>query len=66
MIQRGQKLAQDNIIGALFRPGIQLDRPPLAVRLLARFPLLQRIPARFLGLGVRRECGEDSDFRKGT
>jgi 2-polyprenyl-6-methoxyphenol hydroxylase-like FAD-dependent oxidoreductase len=28
---------------------------PLAIRLLARFPLLRRIPARLLGLGVRPE-----------
>ena len=28
---------------------------PLAVRLMARFPLLRRIPARLLGLGVRPE-----------
>jgi 2-polyprenyl-6-methoxyphenol hydroxylase-like FAD-dependent oxidoreductase len=29
--------------------------PPLAVRLLARFPLLRRIPARLIGIGVRPE-----------
>jgi 2-polyprenyl-6-methoxyphenol hydroxylase-like FAD-dependent oxidoreductase len=28
---------------------------PLAIRLLARFPILRRIPARLLGLGVRPE-----------
>jgi hypothetical protein len=28
---------------------------PLPIRLLARFPLLRRIPARLLGLGVRPE-----------
>ena len=29
--------------------------PPLLLRLLARFPLLRRIPARVIGLGVRPE-----------
>ena len=55
VIQRFQKLAQDNIIGALLKPDAKLDRPPFALRLLNRFPWLQRIPARMLGLGVRRE-----------
>ncbi len=30
-------------------------RPPAAIRLLQRFPVLQRIPARVIGLGVRPE-----------
>ncbi len=30
-------------------------KPPLAVRLLARFPLLRRIPARLIGIGIRPE-----------
>ncbi len=55
VIQRFQVTAQNNIIGALLRPGAQLTRPPLPLRLLNRFPLLQRIPARMLGLGVRPE-----------
>ena len=29
--------------------------PPLALRLLARFPLLRRLPARLIGIGVRPE-----------
>ena len=29
--------------------------PPLAGRLLARFPLLRRLPARLIGIGVRPE-----------
>ncbi len=55
VIQQGQKFAQDNVIGALLRPGAVLARPPLPVRLLNRFPLLRRIPGRIIGLGVRRE-----------
>ncbi len=30
-------------------------KPPLAARLLARFPFLRRIPARLIGLGIRPE-----------
>lgn len=55
VIQVGQKLAQDRIIGAVFKPGAQLDRPPWLLRLLNRYPLLRRIPGRIVGLGVRRE-----------
>ena len=29
--------------------------PPLAIRLLARHPWLQRLPARLVGVGVRPE-----------
>ncbi len=55
VIQRGQKLAQDNIIGELLKPRAVLTRPPWLVRMLNRFPLLRRIPGRIIGLGVRRE-----------
>jgi 2-polyprenyl-6-methoxyphenol hydroxylase-like FAD-dependent oxidoreductase len=55
IIQSGQKAAQDRIIGALFKPGVRLDRPAWALRMLNRFPLLRRIPGRIVGLGVRRE-----------
>lgn len=55
VIQSAQKAAQDNIIGRLINSDARLERPPLALRLFDRFPLLRRIPARFIGLGVRRE-----------
>ncbi|MGV3770377.1 MAG: FAD-dependent oxidoreductase [Sphingobium phenoxybenzoativorans] len=55
VIQRIQKMAHDNIIGALLKPEARLERPPLALRMLDRYPALQAIPARLLGLGVRRE-----------
>jgi len=35
--------------------------PPLAFRLLQRFAILQRIPARLLGLGFRPEHVERSE-----
>jgi 2-polyprenyl-6-methoxyphenol hydroxylase-like FAD-dependent oxidoreductase len=54
VIQAGQKLAQDNVIGAVLS-GRPITRAPPIVRLLDRFPLLRRIPGRIVGLGVRRE-----------
>lgn len=55
IIQAGQKLAQDNVISALLDSGRRSSKPPLALRLLDRFPLLRRIPGRIIGLGIRRE-----------
>ena len=55
LVQRGQKLAQDRVIGALLNSSAPLTRPPLAIRLLNRFPLLRRIPGRIIGLGIQRE-----------
>ena len=54
-IQAAQRIAQDNIIGRLLRPGEPITKAPLIVRLFDRYPLLRRIPGRFIGLGVRRE-----------
>ena len=55
VIQAAQKTAQDRVIGRLLLPGEPLRTAPLVIRLLDRFPLLRRIPGRFIGLGVRRE-----------
>ncbi|MEO7364739.1 MAG: FAD-dependent oxidoreductase [Sphingomicrobium sp.] len=54
-IQAAQVAAQERIIGRLLQPGPPLTKAPLIVRLFDRFPLLRRIPGRFIGLGVRRE-----------
>jgi 2-polyprenyl-6-methoxyphenol hydroxylase-like FAD-dependent oxidoreductase len=54
VIQSGQKLAQDNVIGTVLS-GREITGAPWPVRLLDRFPLLRRIPGRIIGLGVRRE-----------
>lgn len=55
VVQAGQKLAQNRVIDRLLAPDSRLNRPPLLVRLLDRFPTLRRIPGRIIGLGVRRE-----------
>jgi 2-polyprenyl-6-methoxyphenol hydroxylase-like FAD-dependent oxidoreductase len=55
VIQGFQKLAQDRIIGRLLTSTAPITKAPLLVRLFDRFPLLRRIPGRFLGMGVRRE-----------
>jgi 2-polyprenyl-6-methoxyphenol hydroxylase-like FAD-dependent oxidoreductase len=54
VIQRVQVIAQDRVIGpALSGKGPQ--QLPFALKLLRWFPMLRRIPARLVGLGVRPE-----------
>ncbi len=52
--QRIQLVMQNNVIQNVLAEQGPL-KPPLFVKLLRRFPILRRIPARFLGLGVRPE-----------
>lgn len=53
VVQGLQRAIHRRIIGATL--GGRVETAPLAVRVLDAMPLLQRIPARVLGLGVRRE-----------
>ena len=55
--QRLQLTIQNRVISSVLeqRPGGDEVAPPLPLRLLARYPVLRRIPARLLGLGVRPE-----------
>jgi 2-polyprenyl-6-methoxyphenol hydroxylase-like FAD-dependent oxidoreductase len=55
VIQRGQKTVHDRVLTPLVVRKAVLDKVPLVLRLFDRFPLLRRIPARIIGLGVRRE-----------
>ena len=52
--QRLQVFVQDRIISRVLGRTGPL-RPPLALRLFARFPVLRRIPARLVGIGIRPE-----------
>ncbi|WP_313805318.1 FAD-dependent oxidoreductase [Sphingobium sp.] len=64
VIQRIQKLAHDRIIGALFDPDTRLTAPPWPVKLLDRHAVLRGIPARLIGLGIRREHIRSPDAGK--
>jgi 2-polyprenyl-6-methoxyphenol hydroxylase-like FAD-dependent oxidoreductase len=52
--QRAQVAIQNRVIASVLA-GTQPHTPPLVLRLLGRFPLLRRIPARLVGMGVRPE-----------
>jgi 2-polyprenyl-6-methoxyphenol hydroxylase-like FAD-dependent oxidoreductase len=52
--QAFQIFVQDRAIDPILH-GAEIDRPPLAARLLDEFPLLRRLPARLIGMGVRPE-----------
>jgi 2-polyprenyl-6-methoxyphenol hydroxylase-like FAD-dependent oxidoreductase len=54
MIQRMQLAIQNNVIRKVLGSTKPLT-PPWPVKLLGHWPLLQRIPARIVGLGFRRE-----------
>jgi 2-polyprenyl-6-methoxyphenol hydroxylase-like FAD-dependent oxidoreductase len=50
LTQRMQLFIQNRVIKRVLDNAVPLS-PPLAFRLLARFPLLRRIPARLIGMG---------------
>jgi 2-polyprenyl-6-methoxyphenol hydroxylase-like FAD-dependent oxidoreductase len=54
LTQRLQLLVQNRVISGALEEQSEVT-PPLAFRLVDRFPLLRRIPARLIGLGVRPE-----------
>jgi 2-polyprenyl-6-methoxyphenol hydroxylase-like FAD-dependent oxidoreductase len=54
MTQRLQIIAQNRVIGGVLR-GTTTPKPPLPLRLFAKLPFLQRIPARLIGMGFRPE-----------
>ena len=53
--QRIQSFAQDQIIRWVLERTEPIMRPPWPLLMLERLPILQRIPARFLGMGLRPE-----------
>jgi 2-polyprenyl-6-methoxyphenol hydroxylase-like FAD-dependent oxidoreductase len=54
MTQRVQLAVQNRVISRVLSGSDRLS-PPLAIRMIARFPFLSRIPARMIGLGFRPE-----------
>lgn len=60
-IQRLQQFAQNRLIAPVLAGKSALGPPPLPLRLINRMPLLQRIPARIVGLGFSREKIESPD-----
>jgi 2-polyprenyl-6-methoxyphenol hydroxylase-like FAD-dependent oxidoreductase len=55
VVQRVQKAVHDRILTPLVLRKAVLDKVPFVLRLFDRFPVLRRIPARLVGLGIRRE-----------
>ena len=55
VVQRAQKAVHDRVLTPLVVRKAVLDKVPFVLRLFDRIPLLRRIPARLVGLGVRRE-----------
>ena len=55
MTQSAQLFAHKNFIRPALSHKEEVRKLPLALRLLKQFPILRRIPARLIGLGVRPE-----------
>ena len=55
VIQAVQKAVHDRVLTPLVVRKAVLSKVPWPLRLFALFPVLRRIPARLVGLGVRRE-----------
>lgn len=53
--QRVQVAVQDEVLSPVLARSDAPARPPLAITLLQRLPLLRRLPARMVGIGVRPE-----------
>lgn len=62
MTQRMQLLLQDRVIKTVLAGDGPLV-PPWPLRLIARFPILRRIPARLIGMGFRPEHVRTSAVR---
>jgi 2-polyprenyl-6-methoxyphenol hydroxylase-like FAD-dependent oxidoreductase len=66
LVQRIQKAVHDQILAPTIRRKAVLEDVPLALKLFDRLPLLRRLPARLVGLGVRREhiASPDAGLRR--
>jgi 2-polyprenyl-6-methoxyphenol hydroxylase-like FAD-dependent oxidoreductase len=64
IVQSLQLAIQNNVIAPTLRASGP-RKPPLPVRLLNWFPVLRRLPARLVGLGIRPEHVSDDSRRAG-
>lgn len=55
IIQAMQRTAQNRLIERVVLKNVPITRPPRLLRLMQRWPVLQRIPAWLVGMGFRRE-----------
>ncbi|QXQ07642.1 FAD-dependent oxidoreductase [Sphingosinicellaceae bacterium] len=55
VIQGLQRIVHTRVLEAALLSQASTANPPLAIRVLDRVPLLQRLPAYVIGMGVRRE-----------
>jgi hypothetical protein len=55
IVQTVQRVVQNRVIDRIVLRNVPITRPPRLIRLMQRFPILQRIPARLVGLGFRPE-----------
>jgi 2-polyprenyl-6-methoxyphenol hydroxylase-like FAD-dependent oxidoreductase len=65
IVQAMQRAAQNRLIKRIVLDNVPITRPPRIVRLMQRFPVLQRIPAYMIGLGFRREHVRSPDAGQG-
>lgn len=62
--QRLQVLVQNRVIRRVLDSGGESLKPPLPLKLLGRWPVLRRIPARVIGLGIRPEHVRSKPFEE--
>lgn len=55
IVQAMQRTAQNRLIDRVVLRNVPITRPPRLLRLMQRYPILQRIPAYLVGMGFRRE-----------
>jgi len=55
LVQRAQKIVHNRVLTPLVVRKAKLDKVPFVLGLFDRLPFLRRIPARLVGLGIRRE-----------
>jgi 2-polyprenyl-6-methoxyphenol hydroxylase-like FAD-dependent oxidoreductase len=62
--QRFQRALQDGVLSPVLAATDVPDELPLQLKLLERFPLLRRLPARLIGIGVRPERIQTGPMQK--